>query len=1130
LDLHLHTSAEAVADVSGPDPQFAYRWLSRVVGPLRQVRPRRFAFPVARLDLLLFVRPPITVTMDAATIAVARTLYAQSMGLSPMNVTRHRQRLLGASKSWPAALSVVDAPWTTIAALVHLNIPLKIDSKARTLMGEKLSEAGEYVAHAWLAGTAVAISSAHPELVENLGLPALAYAGPAGTGRYRIPLLAAAQLLDTPEIEVSDELAAAIKRANAPSRALSTPEGFPWELYSFQSRDAARALRILETSGGVLLSGDMGSGKASPVSERVYAPSGPRAIGALNPGDTVLGSDGKPHVVTGIYPQGVRPIYKVNFTDGYSLRVTGDHLWQVHATCQKYRDKASSPHTDGKVKSTKELLENPLQDKGGNNRWHIPCILAPLEFDNPPPPLPGYILGATLGASPTDDASAPTDAEGEAGRSSMEELSSTSSSALTIHHTQAVSYSLGDQQRKQNPLTIELKRLGVWKQRGQDKYIPDAYKYAPSSVRLATLQGLLDTGGEVKNHKQLPSIEFCSTSEQLVEDVAWLTQSLGGLARKSDPPHAAYKGEKKPSHPIWRLSLSFPDTIMPFRYPRKSAMYKSHTTYRPTREIVSIEPDGKEEAVCISVDSPDQLYVAAHAILTHNTTITLAVAHQLELWPMLVVCPLAAMSTWDRQLTEMNRSHYLATERPALSWETIATGEHDAVIISYDRLHAFLEVIEGRGFAAIIADEIQRVRTPGSRRSRALRTLAQATPIRIGLSGTPLQNRIEDLLAPASFLAPGEFKPRASAKDLSDLYPGDPVEAIADHVGALMVRRRMQDTGVKLPNKTTRRLYVDLSHNQRRALEDMEAAAAAAKEEGELDRMHAFARLQRMRQIISCPSVLNVDGPSPKVQAALDLVEEFSALGRKCVVFCANRRTWTEISTGLDSLGLGHVGIWGSTPIAERLSNEKKFHEDASVRAFIGTIQSCAESLTLSPTGTVVIHCDYVYNPSDLAQAEARVYRMNQTNPVDVIYLHARAPGGTLDDRMVEILEQKRELFARVIDRTEHVDSTGAAYSLGDLVYLLTGERNTKVDTRAEIHAEVLGRDQAEKRHAKVTLHRSSKKQRNSDDFFDDGSEALLREDVLGDTGDVEDLLEELGVDIDNEDITGPGDFVDHFE
>jgi hypothetical protein len=1022
-------------------------------------------------------------------------------------------------------------PWTTIAALVHLNMPLKIDAKARSLMGEKLAEAGEYVAHAWLAGTAVALSSAHPELVENLGLAALAYAGTAGTGRYRIPLLAAGSLLETPEIEVSDELAAAIKRANAPSRALSTPEGFPWELYSFQARDAARALRILETSGGVLLAGEMGSGKFLSITDKVYTPTGPVDIGSLQPGDKVLGSDGKAHAVTGVYPQGVEPLYRVTFTDGYSLRVGAEHLWQVHSPVQKFRGKTEDVYTHGKVKSTKELLEDPLQQPNGNNRWYIPCIREPLDFSTPIPPLPGYVLGALLGdGSLSNNTPILTDNDGAVVQLVLQDLAGTPYGGTTTKRNNQIGYRLTDNTQRANPLISELKRLGVWGQHAWKKHIPNEYKYAPTPIRLATLQGLLDTDGGVVSTRSVYSIEFCSTSEQLVDDVAWLTQSLGGIARKAGPRRTTYthKGEKKVGRPSWCLSLAFPATVTPFRNPRKAELYQPRTKYRPARGIVSIEPDGEEEAVCIAIDSPDQLYVAEHAILTHNTTIALAVANELKLWPMLVVCPLAAMSTWDRQLTEMNRSHYMATERSSLSWQTIAAGTHDAVIISYDRLHAFLEVIESRGFAAIIADEIQRVRTPGSRRSRALRTLAQATPIRIGLSGTPLQNRIEDLLAPASFLAPGEFKPRASAKDLSDLYPGDPIEAIADHVGALMVRRRMEDTGVKLPNKSTRRLYVDLSHNQRRALEDMEAAAVAAKEDGELDRMHAFARLQRMRQIISCPSVLNVDGISPKVQAALDLVEEFSALGRKCVVFCANRRTWSELSAGLDALGLGHVGIWGSTPIAERIISERRFHEDDSVRAFIGTIQSCAESLTLSPTGTVVIHCDYVYNPSDLSQAEARVYRMNQTNPVDVIYLHARAPGGTLDDRMVEILEIKRELFARVIDHTEHVDSTGAAYSLGDLVYLLTGERNAKVDTRAELHADVLKRDQKLKRHAKVTLHKKSKKQRSSDDYFDDGSEAILREDMVTDTEDMADLLEELGVDLDSEDTKSAD--ADHFE
>lgn len=738
IDVHLHSPIEAVAVVQGQAPERTYQWLAQVLGTTRELAQRRVAFPTARLDRLLAVLPPATVTLDAASGSVARALWAHKMGLGPLKVSRHRQRLIASSSRWPVGLGVTDAPWTAIATMIHLRLPLEVEPSARALMTEKLSVAGEHIAQAWLAGSAIMLEATQPDLLEALKLPALAYAGSPRTGRYRIPLLAAAPLLDEPSILLPKDVAQAITRANKKTRPLSSIEGFPWELYPFQARDAAIALRILETSGGVLLAGEMGSGK---------------------------------------------------------------------------------------------------------------------------------------------------------------------------------------------------------------------------------------------------------------------------------------------------------------------------------------------------------------------TTVALAIAHTMDLFPLLVVCPLAAMSTWARQLGEMNRTYLLATGNSANTWEAISSSSTDAVVISYDRLHAFTEVIETRGFRAIIADELQRARTPSSRRSRALRSLAAIVPVRIGLSGTPLQNRIDDLLAPASFLVPGEFKPRTSTKDLSDLYPGDPVEAIADHVGALMVRRRMEDTGIKLPNKTVRRLYVDLSADQRRALSTLESEAEVAKDDGSLDRMHAFAKLQKMRQIISCPAAANVGGLSPKVQAALDLVDEFTTLGRKCVIFCANRRTWTDLAAGLDAMGIGRTGIWGSTPIADRLANEKKFHQDPNTKVFIGTIQSCAESLTLSPTGTVVIHCDYVYNPSDLAQAEARVYRMNQTNPVDVIYLHARAPGGTLDDRMTEILELKRALFAQVIDRTTHTDNTHVSYSLGDLVYLLTGARDAKIDAHAKTHAEVLERELSLKRHAKVTLYKNKGANKRSDDFFDDGSMALLLED-----------------------------------
>jgi len=210
-------------------------------------------------------------------------------------------------------------------------------------------------------------------------------------------------------------------------------------------------------------------------------------------------------------------------------------------------------------------------------------------------------------------------------------------------------------------------------------------------------------------------------------------------------------------------------------------------------------------------------------------------------------------------------------------------------------------------------------------------------------------------------------------------------------------------------------------------------------------RMHAFAKLQRLRSITNSPNSASVAGVNPKIKATLDLAQDFLELGRKGVIFCADRATFRELGAALTKLGIGWVGIWGATPSQERISNEKRFHEDPEIKIVLCTIQAGSESWSASPTATWLISTSYMYAPSMLDQMEARVYRMNSdiSGPeIEVSYIHASAPGGTLDDRMVEILAIKRELFARVVDRTVHIDTTKVHYSLSDLKFLLTGEKD----------------------------------------------------------------------------------------
>lgn len=1121
IDIHLDGPDEAVASIAGKDPEKAHDWLAGLVGGNLTIRkPRRVAFPTKYLDRFLYLRPPAQITLDAAALAVGRALWANALGLKPLKVTRDGRRLTAtAARRWPMGFAIKDVPWSAIHACVFLDLPLEVDEKAEALFARKLTIAGARIATSGLSGSAVTIETSRPALVERLDLPGLAYDGGPNTGRYRMPLLSAEPLLRQEVVTVPPPVREAIQKATRPVKPLTgIPQPFPWTLFDFQAADAGQGLRILETAGGVLLAGDMGSGKAIRSVDNVLTPNGPRPAGQIQVGEFLIGRDGKPTEVLGVYPQGVRPMYRLTFSDGSSSVTDEDHLWAVQSAVMKKRGRG------WKVKSVREMLDEPLRDAAGNLRWYLP-MCDPVQFEESAPlPVDPYVLGCLLGDGSLTGNTA-TFATGDAYL--VDELNRLLPGAAELvlqPMTEASRRARADVQgcepedvkechyriRGGQQLRQDLELLGLWGKRAWEKSIPDGYKYASEVHRRHLLQGLLDTDGGLKNATQLSSIEFTSTSEQLADDVIWLAQSLGGVGRKSAPVQKTYpyKGEKRVGRPAWRVSFAFPAGTEPFRLPRKAGVYEDRTKYGPTRGLVSIEPEAPADAVCFQVAADDKLFLLDNFAPTHNTTVSLALAQHQDLFPLLVVSPLSAFSTWARQLGEMNRNFYMATGSPAKCWEDIENNDYEAVVMSFDRVGAFVELIERKHFAAVIADEVQRIRTPGSKRSRAMRAIAGAIPIRIGLSGTPLTNTVADVLPLGAFLVPGEWKPRANEKDLEDLYPGDPTEALAEHLGSIMVRRRIDQVGRPMPKRNDHRVYIRLTPEQRRALEELEADAQAAKEEGAFDdnsgRMHAFARLQKMRQIVNSPSAAGIPGPNPKVTAAIDMAKEFLAKGRKGVIFCADRTTFREIGARLDEEKIGWVGIWGSTPPADRIENEKKFHRgDPAPNGYetsvvVCTIQAGAESWSASPTGTWLISTAYVYAPSTLAQMEARVHRMNSdlNGPeIEIMYIHATAHGenGSLDDRMVEILAVKSQLFAQVVDRRAHVDNTNVHYDMSDLVFLMTGKRDEKRAAAEKDAKAAEAREQAKKEHARKTLYRH--KRGNADLLGDDGSVTHTLED-----------------------------------
>ena len=166
--------------------------------------------------------------------------------------------------------------------------------------------------------------------------------------------------------------------------------------------------------------------------------------------------------------------------------------------------------------------------------------------------------------------------------------------------------------------------------------------------------------------------------------------------------------------------------------------------------------------------------------------------------------------------------------------------------------------------------------------------------------------------------------------------------------------------------------------------------------------------------------------------------------------------------------------------------------------ASVQTVAAGAESWTASPTATYCAFLSYVWAPASLAQAEARVYRLNSdlNGPsIEIVYLHASAPGGSVDDRMVEVLEGKKALFTQVVDRDVHIDTTQVHTKLSDLLYVLTGTKDEALAAREADAKAATAREQAKKEHAQKTIYaRKGKNRTRTDLVHDDGSTAMTLE------------------------------------
>ncbi|MFF4183600.1 DEAD/DEAH box helicase [Streptomyces sp. NPDC001691] len=411
--------------------------------------------------------------------------------------------------------------------------------------------------------------------------------------------------------------------------------------------------------------------------------------------------------------------------------------------------------------------------------------------------------------------------------------------------------------------------------------------------------------------------------------------------------------------------------------------------------------------------------------------------------PTLVVCPTSLMGNWQREIGKfapgapVRRFH--AASR---SLEALRDGEF--VLTTYGTMRLDAAKLAAVPWGMVVADEAQHVKNPYSATARQLRTIGARA--RVALSGTPVENNLSELWAILDWTTPGllgklaAFRTQYASAAESGSDPAA-AERLSRLVRPFLLRRRKSDPGIapELPPKTETDRAVSLTTEQTGLYEAVvrETLADIAGADGFARRGLVVKLLTALKQICNHPAqYLKEDDPllsgrSGKLELLDELLDTIVAEDGSVLVFTQYVQMARLIERHLAARGVATQFLHGGTPVERREEMVRRF-QDGEVPVFLLSLKAAGTGLNLTRAGHV-IHYDRWWNPAVEAQATDRAYRIGQTQPVQV---HRLIAEGTIEDRIADMLDRKRELADAVLGSGESALTELSDAELTDLVAL----------------------------------------------------------------------------------------------
>lgn len=816
-------------------------------------------------------------------------------------------------------------------------------------------------------------------------------------------------------------------------------------------------------SGGFLVADEMGLGKAVQPNTLLITPYGKKPIKDIKCGEQIIGCNGKPTTVIGVYPQDKKQFYKITFSDGYSINCCEQHLWCVASTNSGKNTKGIRDYY--RVLTTSQMVDKQLylfangvgrnqrktykyktyyKKPNGDSRWQIP-IVQPIQFSvNDQLLIQPYFLGVMLG-------------DGSFSKKSVEISSSVFDfdELFSYYPTDKYRYKI----RKQYRQTVksvafyfdneQLSKLGLSQHRAWNKFIPWQYKYSSIQNRLAILQGLMDTDGHClkksnkrKNQCIFSGTQYSTVSQQLADDVAEIVHSLGGVVRKH-VKKTFYKdkfGNKVQCRDSYRLNIKLPKQFNPFKLKRKANSYHVPQKYSVARYIKSIQPIGQRQGICIAVDASDHLYVTDHAIVTHNTIQGIGIALNKKLLAgarnCLVVCPACVKYNWLNEIKKFTKQSAIVIDGKVqqryqkwfstgyffkiVNYEILTrdlfyvqkTDKMGNVTSKDNRIPDYQQLIDNY-FQVMVIDEAHYLASTNAQRTLACKGMKVKT--KIALTGTPINSSLGQFYSIMDIVQPGLFPTRSKFLDhyavfnhFGGVQRWIHIDEFKQKIQPYYIRRLKQNVLTQLPPMIIQTMYAQFSDKARKEYKKLVQGKCNLTVNDQM-----LVRVIRARQFCNCPKILG-DEYSKISTDKLDVFKDICRQiikqdGHKVVVFSQYRQTVNILHQQLKKQGYQVVLL---KSFKNKFEGAQYFNNSETANVFLCTDQGMT-GLNLA-SAQYLINYDVSWSPAVNLQRYARIHRATTKHAANIINLVVK---DTIEQRILQAISDKLTLSDSVLDQ-----------------------------------------------------------------------------------------------------------------